>query len=105
MKTILGDRLLIQPIFRIEYTPSASVIFVPEASREKPADAEILQIGNGETPRGKALLSELHVGDTIRWDTRRHGVKLKDDNRMIISVLDVMLVYGRRESTSEPAAP
>lgn len=95
MKAILGDRLLIEPIMRVK-ADSANVVFVPDHYKDKPTDAIIVAKGTGDTPRGKALLSELSVGDTIRWDTRRFGVpiKTKQGVRIIISVLDVLLIYG-----------
>ena len=95
MKTLLGNRILIEPI-----TEAEGIIARPEKGKERPHDGRVLMVGSGDqsTPMARKhyeLLQEISVGDLVRVDIARGGLDLKFNGlpARIVSSADVQLIY------------
>lgn len=79
----LGERLLIKPI--IEEKKTAGGIVLPDAAKEKPMKAEIVEVGK---------LSEdcqLKVGDKVIYNKYSGTeIKIDDQDYIIIDVNDIL---------------
>ncbi|MEJ5257908.1 MAG: co-chaperone GroES [Fervidobacterium sp.] len=79
----LGERLLIKPI--IEEKKTAGGIVLPDAAKEKPMKAEIVEVG--KLPEDCTL----KVGDKVIYN-KYSGTELKidDEDYIIIDVNDIL---------------
>jgi len=60
----LEDRVLVKPIEAD--TKTASGLYLPEASKEKPVKGEVVAVGPGKRlDNGKRGEMSIHVGDTV----------------------------------------
>ncbi|MGC8819945.1 MAG: co-chaperone GroES [Fervidobacterium sp.] len=79
----LGERLLIKPI--VEEKKTAGGIVLPDAAKEKPMKAEIVEVGK---------LSEdcqLKVGDKVIYNKYSGTeIKIDDEDYIIIDVNDIL---------------
>lgn len=79
----LGERLLIKPI--VEEKKTAGGIVLPDAAKEKPMKAEIVEVGK---------LSEdcqLKVGDKVIYNKYSGTeIKIDDEDYIIIDVSDIL---------------
>lgn len=86
MKTIqpFGDRVLVKIIQAPQQT--ASGIYLPDASRERPSEGEIVAIGEGST-----LHEKLSVGDQIMFQKLAGTeVKLEDGTYVVLPEADIL---------------
>lgn len=90
----LGDKVLVK---RAEAeTKTRSGIFLPEAAKEKPQEAEVLAIGDGKLlDNGQRAKFQVKVGDRIllsKWGGTE--IKVDDQELLIISEDDILGVIG-----------
>ncbi|MCX7653667.1 MAG: co-chaperone GroES [Fervidobacterium sp.] len=79
----LGERLLIKPI--VEEKKTAGGIVLPDAAKEKPMKAEIVEIG--KLPEG----CELKVGDKVIFNKYSGTeIKIEEEDYIIIDVNDIL---------------
>lgn len=71
----LADRVLVKPLPAEEVTKSGIVI--PNSAKEKPAEGEIVALGNGKTKDGEYKFS-VKVGDKVLY-SKYAGDELKID--------------------------
>lgn len=88
----LGSRVVIKPDTREEKT--ASGIFLPEASAEKPDQGVVVAVGPGRMlDSGQRAVIDLHVGDKVLF-SRYAGSTFKRDGveYLVIPEQDVLAV-------------
>ncbi|MCC7203690.1 MAG: co-chaperone GroES [Phycisphaeraceae bacterium] len=90
----LGDKVLVK---RAEAeTKTKTGIFLPEAAKEKPQEAEVLAIGDGKLlDNGQRAKFQVKVGDRIllsKWGGTE--IKVDDQELLIISEDDILGVIG-----------
>ena len=60
----LNDRVLVKRLEEEEMTKGG--IIIPDSAKEKPAEGEIVAVGNGKMDdKGKRIAIELKVGDKV----------------------------------------
>ncbi len=89
--TPLGRRVLVKRSDSEEKT--AGGIYLPDAAKEKPQEAEILALGTGKDDEGKdvAELFTVKVGDRVLIS--KYGgteVKVDGEDRLIINETDIL---------------
>ena len=88
----LSDRVLIQAA--PAETKTASGIIIPDTAKEKPAEGNIVAVGNGRIGEdGKLIPMELKVGDRVLFS--RYGgndVKLDGKDYLIMGQDDILCV-------------
>ena len=86
MKTIqpLGDRALIKVIETP--TQTASGLYLPDTSKERPTEGEVVAMGDGESISGK-----LAIGERVLFQKfAGTEVKLDDGQYVILSESDIL---------------
>lgn len=77
----LGDRVVVQPITRDDKT--ASGLYLPDAAKEKPQEAEVIAVGPGRYEDGKRMVMDVKVGDKVLY-SKYGGTEIKVDNEEIL---------------------
>ena len=88
----LGDRLVVKPTPREEMTKSGIVL--PDTAKERPQEGTILAVGPGRTlDDGSREPMEVNEGQKVLFQ-KYAGTefKLDDDERLILSVKDILAV-------------
>ena len=86
MKTIqpLGDRVLVKVIEAP--TQTASGLYIPDTSKERPTEGEVVAVGDGEIVSAK-----LSVGERILFQKFAGSeVKLDDGQHVILNESDIL---------------
>jgi chaperonin GroES len=86
MKTIqpLGDRALVKVV--AAPTQTASGLYIPDTSKERPTEGEVVAIGDGEIIMGK-----LAVGEHVLFQKFAGAeVKLDDGDYIILNESDLL---------------
>ena len=86
----LNDRVLVKRLEEEEMTKGG--IIIPDSAKEKPAEGEIVAVGNGKMDdKGKRIPIELKVGDKVLFS--KYGgtdVKIDGDDYMIMREDDIL---------------
>ena len=86
----LNDRVLVKRLEEEEMTKGG--IIIPDSAKEKPAEGEIVAVGNGKMDdKGKRIAIELKVGDKVLFS--KYGgtdVKIDGDDYMIMREDDIL---------------
>ncbi|MFH2021585.1 MAG: co-chaperone GroES [archaeon] len=80
----LGNRVLIRPIEVEEKTKSG--LYIPEAAKEKPLQAEVIAVGDGELVKvkpGQKVIYESYGGAEIKIENVKH---------IIMDVKDILAI-------------
>lgn len=86
----LNDRILVK---RLEQeSTSAGGIIIPDSAKEKPAEGEIVAVGNGKLDdSGKRIALEVKVGDSVLFS--KYGgtdVKIDGEEYLIMREDDIL---------------
>jgi len=86
----LNDRILVK---RLEQeSKSAGGIIIPDSAKEKPAEGEIIAVGNGKlNDKGERVALEVKVGDRVLFS--KYGgtdVKLDGEEYLIMREDDIL---------------
>ncbi len=87
----LGDRVLLKQREAEEKTKSG--IILTEKSQEKPQEAEVVAVGNGDLPNGKKAQITVKPGDVVIC--ARYGgteVKIDGEEYTIVSQGDILAI-------------
>ena len=86
----LNDRVLVKRLEEEEMTKGG--IIIPDSAKEKPAEGEIIAVGNGKMDdKGKRIAIELKVGDKVLFS--KYGgtdVKIEGEDYMIMREDDIL---------------
>jgi chaperonin GroES len=86
----LQDRLVIRRLKEEEKTKGG--IFIPDTAKEKPAEGEVMAVGNGKVQdNGNVRALDVKVGDRVlfgKYDGNE--VKIDGEDRLIIREGDVL---------------
>ncbi len=86
----LNDRVLVKRLEEEEMTKGG--IIIPDSAKEKPAEGEIVAVGNGKMDdKGKRIAIELKVGDKVLFS--KYGgtdVKIDGEDYMIMREDDIL---------------
>ncbi len=86
----LQDRIIVKRVE--EATTTKGGIIIPDTAKEKPAEGEIVAVGNGKVgDDGKRVALEVKVGDRILFS--KYGgtdVKISDEEYLIMREDDVL---------------
>lgn len=85
----LGDRVLVKPLGREETTKSGIVL--PDTSKEKPQEGEVIAVGSGKMVEGKIVPLEVKVGQKVMWT--KYGpteVKIDNEELLVLSESDIL---------------
>ncbi|MBC8209149.1 MAG: co-chaperone GroES [Desulfobulbaceae bacterium] len=86
----LNDRLLVQRLE--EETTTAGGIIIPDSAKEKPAEGEVVAVGNGKlNDKGERVAMEVAVGDRVLFS--KYGgtdVKVEGVNYLIMREDDIL---------------
>ena len=88
----MGDRVLIRVLNKEEVTKSG--LFIPESSREKPQEGEIVAVGAGKlTEDGRLLPMDVKVGDKVLFGKYAGTeLKVKDETLLIMHQDDILAI-------------
>lgn len=89
----LHDRVLVRRVEAEEKT--AGGIIIPDSAKEKPAEGEIVAVGNGAVVDGKVVALDVKVGDRVlfgKWSGTE--VKVDGEDLLIMKESDVLGVIG-----------
>ncbi len=88
----LADRVVLKPIEAEETT--ASGIVIPGKEKEKPQQAEILEVGPGGVVDGKEIKMEVKVGQKVIY-SKYSGTEIEMDDKskvIIVRQSDILAV-------------
>lgn len=88
----LGDRLVIEPREREEFT--ASGIILPETAKEKPQEGVVLAVGPGRRDDdGKRVEMDVNTGDVVLY-AKYAGTEVKVDGKklLILKESDILAI-------------
>jgi chaperonin GroES len=90
----LHDRVLVRRVEAEEKT--AGGIIIPDSAKEKPAEGEVVAVGNGaKADDGKVTPLDVKVGDRIlfgKWSGTE--VKVNGEDLLIMKESDILGVIG-----------
>ena len=89
----LHDRVLVRRVEAEEKT--AGGIIIPDSAKEKPAEGEIVAVGNGAVVDGKIVALDVKVGDRVlfgKWSGTE--VKVDGEDLLIMKESDILGVIG-----------
>ncbi|HET9628666.1 MAG TPA: co-chaperone GroES [Novosphingobium sp.] len=90
----LHDRVLVRRVEAEEKT--AGGIIIPDSAKEKPAEGEIVAVGNGtKAEDGKVTALDVKVGDRVlfgKWSGTE--VKVDGEDLLIMKESDILGVIG-----------
>ena len=88
----LNDRILVKRLEQEEQ--SSGGIIIPDSAKEKPAEGEIVAVGNGKlNDSGERVALEVKVGDTILFS--KYGgteIKFSGEDYLIMREDDILCV-------------
>jgi chaperonin GroES len=91
----LQDRILVKRVQEEERTKGG--LFIPESAKEKPAEGEVIAVGNGKVLEdGKVRPLDVKVGDRVLFS--KYGgteVKLDGIEHLIMREDDILGVISR----------
>ena len=89
----LHDRVVIRR--KQEEKTSAGGIVIPDSAAEKPAQGEIIAVGNGQITDNGVRALDVKVGDTVMFG-QYAGTEVKFDGEdlLIMSESDIVAVIG-----------
>jgi chaperonin GroES len=91
----LNDRVLVKRLEEEEMTKGG--IIIPDSAKEKPAEGEIVAVGNGKMDdKGKRIAIELKVGEKVLFS--KYGgtdVKIDGEDFMIMREDDILGVVEK----------
>ena len=86
----LNDRILVKRVEQEEKT--AGGIIIPDSAKEKPAEGEVVAVGNGKlADNGERIAMEVKVGDVVLFS--KYGgtdVKIDGEDYLIMREDDVL---------------
>jgi chaperonin GroES len=86
----LHDRVIVKRLE--EETTSAGGIIIPDSAKEKPAQGEVIAVGDGKTADdGKKIAMNVKVGDKVLFS--KYGgteVKISGDEMLIMREDDIL---------------
>jgi len=87
----LADRVVLK--VKDAEVKTASGLFMPEESKEKPVQAEVVAVGPGTYSNGTKIEMEVSVGDTVIY-SKFAGTEVEVDgvNYLIIRQSDILAV-------------
>ena len=88
----LHDRLLVERLEEKEVKKGG--IIIPDTAKEKPQEAKVIAVGNGEvTNEGKKIPLDVKAGDTILFGKYSGSeVKIDDKEYLIMREDDVLAI-------------
>ncbi|MCJ2181538.1 co-chaperone GroES [Novosphingobium sp. 1949] len=89
----LHDRVLVRRVEAEEKT--AGGIIIPDSAKEKPAEGEIVAVGNGAVVDGKVVALDVKAGDRVlfgKWSGTE--VKVDGEDLLIMKESDILGVIG-----------
>jgi chaperonin GroES len=91
----LEDRVLVKPIERDNKT--ASGIFLPESSKERPVRGEVVAVGPGKRlDNGKRAEMSVHKGDTVVYGKYSGTeIEIKGTEHLILKESELLGVFER----------
>lgn len=85
----LGDRVVLKQIEAEETTKSG--IILPNEAQEKPQEAEVIAVGNGQTADGKEVKIDLKAGERVIYSKYSGtNVKLDGEEYIVVKVSDIL---------------
>ncbi len=90
----LGDRVVLKVVAREEKTKGGIVL--PDTSKERPQEGEIIAVGSGRTlENGEKLALEVKVGDRVVF-SKYSGTEFKTDGEeyLIVTEKDILAIVG-----------
>lgn len=88
----LNDRILVKRLEEEEKTKGG--IIIPDSAKEKPAEGEIIAVGNGKlNDRGERVAPDLKAGDRVLFS--KYGgtdVKMDGEEYLILREDDILAV-------------
>ena len=91
----LGDRVVVEPLEKDEKT--ASGIILPETTKEKPQEGEVLAAGPGRTDEnGKRVPMDVKKGDIVLF-AKYAGTEIKIDDKklLILKESDILAIVEK----------
>ncbi|MEN8140034.1 MAG: co-chaperone GroES [Thermodesulfobacteriota bacterium] len=86
----LNDRILVKRLASEEMT--AGGIIIPDSAKEKPAEGEIVAVGNGKlSDKGDRIAMEVKVGDKVLFS--KYGgtdIKIEGEDFLIMREDDIL---------------
>lgn len=91
----LADRVLVKPVQKEEMTKGG--IFLPDTSKEKPQEGEIVAVGPGKmNDDGQRIPLEVKVGDHVIY--AKYGgseIKIDDVDMVILRESDILAIKNK----------
>ena len=91
----LGDRIIIEP-YEEDDSKSSGGIIIPDSSKEKPLEGEVVSVGNGRSDnKGNVTPLTLKKGDKILFS--KYGgneLSVGGEDLMIMEETDVLAIIG-----------
>jgi chaperonin GroES len=92
----LNDRILVKRLEEEEVTKGG--IIIPDSAKEKPAEGEVIAVGNGKTnDKGDRIKLDVKVGDRVLFS--KYGgtdVKIDGVDHLIMREDDVLAVVEKK---------
>lgn len=90
----LADRVLVKPVEAKEMT-EGGIIIPDTASKEKPMEGEIVEVGPGRFEDGKKIPMEVKKGDRVLYGKYSGTeVTIKDTDYMIMRESDILAILS-----------
>lgn len=87
----LGDRVVLKQLVAEETTKSGIVL--PGQSKEKPQQAEVVEVGPGGTVDGKEVTMNVAVGNQVIYSKYAGTeVSLEDEEYIIVKQSDILAI-------------
>lgn len=87
----LGDRVVLKVLENQEKTKAG--IYMPESSKEKPVQAEVIAVGSGEVIDGKKVPLDVEVGNIVIY-SKFAGTEVSVDGEdfLIVKQNDILAI-------------
>jgi chaperonin GroES len=90
----LADRVVVKPIEEMEVKKGS--IIIPDTAKERPMQADVIEVGPGKTEDGKLIAMEVKKGDRVLYG-KYSGTEVEIDNveYLIMRESDILAVIAK----------
>jgi chaperonin GroES len=94
----LGAQVFLRQILMNEKHTSASGLYIPETTRERSNEAEVIAVGPGDWAYGQRMPIDLKPGDRVLFLRRGYTAVLNGESVLAVTDRDILAVLDESDS-------
>jgi chaperonin GroES len=94
----LNNQIFIRPILMQEKASATSGLYIPENTRERSQEAEVVAVGPGDYAYGQRMPIDLEKGDRVLFLRRGYTAVINGESLMVVGDRDILAVLDDDEN-------